>query len=70
VIAHTEAGKCGRVFLLVDPNDGDPRITIEHAGQVVVAHDPGDRRKRLAALKRWLGDDGTSTRPSTSPTSC
>lgn len=59
VIAHTEAGKCGRAFLLVDPSQKDePRITVEHASQIVVANDPGDRRKRLAALKRWLGDDG------------
>jgi hypothetical protein len=58
VIAHTEAGKCGESFLLVDPNDGEPKITVEHSGQMVVITDPGDRRKRLAALKRWLGDDG------------
>jgi len=58
VIAHTEAGKSGQAFLLVDPNDGEPLITVEHASQVVVACDPGDRRKRLAALKRWQGDDG------------
>jgi hypothetical protein len=58
VIAHTEAGKTGRCYLLVDPNDGEPRITVEHGGQMIVAHDPGDRRKRLAALKRWKGDDG------------
>jgi Phage portal protein, SPP1 Gp6-like len=58
VIAHTEAGKCGRCFLLVDPNEGEPRITVEHPAQMIVAHDPGDRRKRLAAVKRWLGDDG------------
>lgn len=58
VIAHTEAGKCGRSFLLVDPNEGEPRITVEHCSQMIVAHDPGDRRCRLAALKRWLGDDG------------
>ena len=58
VIAHTEAGKTGRCYLLVDPNGGEPRITVEHAAQMIVAHDPADRRKRLAALKRWLGDDG------------
>lgn len=58
VVAHTEAGKSGQAYLLVDPNDGEPRITIEHASQMVVATDPGDRRRRLAALKRWLGDDG------------
>lgn len=58
VIAHTEAGKHGRAYLLVDPNDGEPVITVEHASQVIVACDPANRRKRLAALKRWLGDDG------------
>jgi hypothetical protein len=58
VIAHTEAGKCGTAYILVDPNDGAPRITVEHASQVVIATDPGDRRRRLAALKRWTGDDG------------
>src|SRR5262245_60290540 len=58
VIAHTEAGKCGTAYVLVDPNEGEPRITVEHASQMIVATDPGDRRKRLAALKRWQGDDG------------
>jgi hypothetical protein len=58
VIAHTEAGKNGRAFLLVDPNEGEPLITVEHASQVIVAHDPANRRHRLAAAKRWLGDDG------------
>lgn len=58
VIAHTEAGKSGAAYLLVDPNFGEPRITVEHAAQCVVATDPGDRRKRLAGLKRWMGDDG------------
>lgn len=58
VVAHTEAGKNGRAFLLVDPNGGEPLITVEHASQVLVATDPGNRRNRLAAIKRWLGDDG------------
>src|SRR5262245_2433231 len=58
VIAHTEAGKCGDAYLLVDPNGGDPRITVEHSSQVIVATDPGDRRNRPAALKRWGGDVG------------
>lgn len=58
VIAHTEAGKTGRSFLLVDPNGGEPRITVEHSSQVVVVTDPGDHRSRLAALKRWVGEDG------------
>lgn len=58
VIAHTEAGKCGTAYLLVDPNNGKPRITVEHPSQMIVATDPGDRRTRLAAFKRWQGDDG------------
>lgn len=58
VIAHTEAGKSGRAFLLVDPRDGDPLITVEHSSQVVVVTNPANRRDRLAALKQWLGDDG------------
>jgi Phage portal protein, SPP1 Gp6-like len=58
VIAHTEAGKCGQAFLLVAPNGGEPLITVEHASQMVVATDPGDRGRRLAALKHWDGEDG------------
>jgi len=58
VVAHTEAGKCGRSFLLIDPNDGDPLITVEHPSQMVVALNPANRRERLAALKQWIGDDG------------
>jgi hypothetical protein len=57
-ILHTEVGKCGRAFTMVDPNNGDPRITIESPMQVVVATSPGDPRRRLAALKRWGEDDG------------
>jgi len=58
VIAHTEAGKSGRAFLLVDPNGGEPRITVEHPSQMVLVTDPADHRTRLAALKRWAGEDG------------
>jgi hypothetical protein len=35
-----------------------PRITAEHPAQVIVAYAPGDRRRRAAALKRWVEDDG------------
>lgn len=56
---HTEAVKLGEAYWLVEPPaDGDvPRITSEHPSQVIVAHAPGDRRRREAALKRWF-DDG------------
>lgn len=59
VQAFTEAVKCGRSYLLVAPSaDGVARITVEHPQQVTVAYASGNRRVRLAALKRWLDDDG------------
>jgi hypothetical protein len=57
VLLHTEAIKVGRAYLLVDPNSGDPRITVEHPSQVIVAHAAGDRTQRLAGLKKWRGED-------------
>lgn len=60
IMAHTEAVKCGRAYLLVEPPAGDglPRIYVEHPSQMIVAHAPGNPRDRLAALKRFCGDDG------------
>lgn len=61
VMAHTEAVKDGRAYLLVAPKqqgDDFPRITVEHASQMIVQHASGDRRTRLAALKKWRDDDG------------
>lgn len=59
-LAHSEAVKCGCAYALVDPNvrvgDGQPRITVEHPSQMIVAHAAGDRRRRLAALKKWHDD--------------
>lgn len=60
-IAHTEALINKESFVLVQPNVDDPRyprITVEHPSQVVVAYAAGDRRQRVAALKRWREDDG------------
>jgi hypothetical protein len=45
-----------RSFVLVwgDPDDEDtPTVTFEDNTQCVVAYEPGSRRKRVAALKRW-----------------
>lgn len=59
VMAHTEAVKDGRAYILVAPplsEEGLPRITVEHASQVYVEHAAGDRRIRLAALKKWRED--------------
>lgn len=58
VLLHTEAVKNGMAYTLVDPNGGDPRITVEHPSQVYVLHAAGDRSQRVAALKKWRGDDG------------
>jgi hypothetical protein len=45
-----------RSFALVwgDPDDPDmPVVTFEDPSQCVIAYDPGSRRRRRAALKRW-----------------
>jgi hypothetical protein len=45
-----------RCFVLVwgDPDDPDmPVVTFEDASQSIVAYEPGSRRLRRAALKRW-----------------
>jgi hypothetical protein len=54
---HTEAVKLSEAYWMVQPNGEVPKITAEHPSQCIVAHAPGDRRTRLAGLKKWLGDD-------------
>src|SRR4051812_5859004 len=58
--AHTTALTQSEAAVIVwrDPEDGTPRITVESPLEVIVATSPVDRRKRLAALKRWVADDG------------
>ncbi|MFD5081868.1 phage portal protein [Kitasatospora sp. NPDC058406] len=63
-IAHTEMMVKARAFVLVwaeDPDDNEtgPEITVEDATQCIVAYEPGNRRRRKAALKRWADDDGS-----------
>lgn len=61
IMAHTEAVKCGRAYLMVSPGARDsetPRITVEHPAQVIVAHSAGDHRTREAALKKWRDEEG------------
>ncbi|MFF8942835.1 phage portal protein [Streptomyces sp. NPDC014864] len=51
-----------RSFVLVWGNPDDPEtpeVTFEDAAQCIIAYEPGSRRKRRAALKRW--DDGFSS---------
>lgn len=53
------AVNAGRSFVLVWGNpddDATPEVTFEDASQCIVAYQPGSRRKRRAALKRW--EDG------------
>src|SRR4051812_11185854 len=60
-MAHREAVKTGRAYALVapPPRDGDsPLITVEHPAQMTVMHAAGNRRERVAGLKRWADDDG------------
>jgi hypothetical protein len=58
-LAHTEAVKLGEAYWLVDPQlqAGTPVITPEHPSEMIVVTSPGNRRVRLAALKRWMDDD-------------
>ena len=57
-MVHTESIKLGEAYWMVQPDGDTPLITSEHPSQVIVAHAPGNRRKRLAALKKWRdGED-------------
>jgi hypothetical protein len=57
-VGHTEGLIHGRSFCTVWPSDADQAIiTIEHPREVVVAHAAGNRKSRLAALKRYIDDD-------------
>lgn len=54
------ASIAARAFVLVwgDPDEPDtPEVTFEDARECVILYEPGSRRKRRAALKRW--QDGT-----------
>ena len=57
-MAHTEAIKCGVCNILVSPPDNgdEPLITVEHPAQSYVFHSYANRRKRLAAIKRWVDE--------------
>ena len=58
-MVHTESIKLGEAYWMVQPSPDGPTITSEHPSQVIVAHAPGDRRRRLAALKEWNDGDET-----------
>lgn len=53
----------GTAYTLTWFNDDDvstPLITVEHPSQAIVATSPANRRIRLAGLKRWTEDDGST----------
>lgn len=45
-------------LIWADPDTEAPVITVESPTQVAVAMEAGSRRKRTAAVKRWVDDDG------------
>jgi hypothetical protein len=58
-LAHTDALTLGDSYGLVWPETpGEATITIVSAEQLICARVKGDRRKRAAALKVWLEEDG------------
>lgn len=58
IIAHTEAVKNGMAYVMLEPGDPYPKLTVEHPAQVIIEYAAGSRTERLAALKRWQGVDG------------
>lgn len=58
-LTHGAALQTGSASALVwDDGTGKAEITVEDPSQMIVAYQGGSRRKRAAALKRWLDDDG------------
>jgi hypothetical protein len=59
-LAHSEALIKGDSYAIVwGDADGQPKITIESPRDVVVAYEAGNRKNRVAALKRWVEGDCT-----------
>jgi hypothetical protein len=59
-LAHIELLVKGSANVLVEPQgEAIPVLTIEDPLDSIVEPDMKDRRKRRAALKRWIEDDGT-----------
>lgn len=61
VVAQETSVATGYSYLLVSPDPDEERrarITVEHPGEMIVATAPGDRRRRLAALKKWVDEEG------------
>lgn len=52
----------GRCFAIVwrGPGDDGPVVSLDDAGTTIVLYADGSRRKRLAALRHWKEEDGTT----------
>ncbi len=58
-LAHTEALMKGVAYAIVEPSpDGVPVVTVEDPLDCVVETAAKDRHERVAALKRWVDDEG------------
>lgn len=61
-VAHTEAVKLGKSYILVDPwartGLGNPVITVEHPAQCAVACHAHNPQMRKAAFKTWTDHSG------------
>jgi hypothetical protein len=70
-IGHSEALIFGRSYVMVWPNSARPEmptITVESPLEVYVAHAPGDRRRRVAGVKKWIDEDGVTCATLYTPT--
>lgn len=57
-LAHSAALISGRAFALIQPVVGkSPEISLDSSEQMIVQYREGSRRHRVAALRRWAGDD-------------
>lgn len=56
-LAHTEALINGMAYVLAWPGEKDPLICVEDPQEMIVAHAPGNRRDRQAAVKIWADYD-------------
>lgn len=58
-LVHAAGLQTGSACALVwGDEDGKAEITVEDPSQMIVAYRGGSRRRRAAALKHWVGDDG------------
>ena len=61
-LVRREKMALSEAYVMVDPNNGTPRVTPEHPEQCIVEHAPGSARERIAGVKIWQ-DDTTADGP-------